>query len=107
MLTKSNATAYCVLSWIYRICNEDRLTKFYIEPYLNGREDGFAIVNYAANKKVAFSEGRNHDSVVIYSGDTCGFAFGGNVPTEEVYKKAKTVYCREEAARWVIKLLFE
>lgn len=88
MLFVRNAKAYAVLSIIYDLIG-DEISKFTVEPYLNGREEGFAISDKTYHKKVAFSENRNSDSIVVYFGEPFNFSLQGNVPDEKIYKKSQ------------------
>jgi hypothetical protein len=56
----------------------------YVEPYQNGREHGWAL-NYKMNR-IAFSEYRNSDQIVVYYGPLCDFSLQGNVPSDKVYE---------------------
>ena len=105
MLTKKNAKAYAVLAIAIDRMN-DEWKNLFIEPYLNGREDGFAISTFAGNK-VAFSENRNSDSIVVYCGKTYDFGMQGNMPYGEIYKNARYFAYNEyyEAAEWIINFL--
>lgn len=60
---------------------------FVIEAYSNGREQGFALFLY--KKKIAFSENRNSDDLVVYVGLQNEFDMAGNIPNERVYRIAK------------------
>lgn len=76
---------------------------FSIEPYLNGRERGFVIIDTrnvhelinGSNKAVAFAMNRNSDETVIYSGnDTDFMGMPGNlnrqyIPKEQLYRTRK------------------
>jgi hypothetical protein len=62
-------------------------SQFYVEPYVNGREVGWCISMLMA-RRVAFSENRNSDSIVVYSGDVVDFSMQGNVPDENVYRNS-------------------
>jgi len=58
-----------------------------LESYKNGRENGFALSK--GGNKVAFSENRNSDDIVVYTGTTTDFEMGGNIPSEESYRNKK------------------
>lgn len=92
MLTRSNAKAYAVLAVICAEMTDDQWRNSYVEPYLNGRENGFAIqfVNAGNNrKKLVFSEVRNSDQITVYEGSTHDFSMQGNGLTEKIYANAK------------------
>ena len=59
--------------------------------YTNGRERGYALTDSygAVKRKVAFSENRNSDDIVVYFGKPLDFAFNTNVPSDEVYEARK------------------
>ena len=66
----------------------------WVEAYSNGREQGFCLVNCDKEVKIAFSENRNSDDLVVYVGksshfDGVGFDMQGNVPNEGVYANKK------------------
>ncbi len=59
-----------------------------VAPYQNGRERGHFLVETYTQRAVAFSEYRNTDQIVIYTGMASDFdATNGNTPSEEVYTK--------------------
>jgi hypothetical protein len=60
-----------------------------IEPYMNGRESGFAVWNSDANRKIAFAEDRHNDTIALYVGTASDFSPQGNVPSEKAYKAAR------------------
>src|SRR3990172_7764209 len=65
-----------------------------LEMYANGREHGYSLVEWTAQRKVSFSENRNSDRIVVYCGhSSLAFDMGGNVPSEEVYRKAQYFDC--------------
>ncbi len=59
---------------------------WYVEPYVNGREIGWSIASLKDNRKVAFSENRNSDSIVVYCGCFSDFSMQGNSPNEKTWK---------------------
>lgn len=98
MLTQKNAKAYAVLAIVYHMLNDDEFEKLTFEPYVNGREIGFSIKNlrntpppHARLRQIqaVFSENRNSDQIVVYTGDTIAFSMQGNVPCEETYENAR------------------
>lgn len=76
MITSKNAQATAVLAGLIWSLNDEQRDALVIEPYLNGREDGFAIAN--RRLKAVFSESRNSDSIVIYLGYSTEFSMQGN-----------------------------
>lgn len=95
MLTGKNAKASAVLAIVYDLIGEDTWheNRFSVEGYVNGREMGFSIAYFKPHvntiRKVSFSECRNTDQIVIYSGDTINFSMQGNVPDDKTWKDAK------------------
>jgi hypothetical protein len=65
----------------------------YLEPYQNGREHGWSL-SYKM-RKVAFSEYRNSDQIVVYCGTLADFHLQGNVPSDKVYKR-REMFSSEE-----------
>lgn len=59
-----------------------------IEPYVNCREQGFALSMLYGKRKVAFSEDRHSDEIVVYYGTTDDFEFNSNIPSDSVYRYA-------------------
>lgn len=58
-----------------------------VQAYSNCREQGYAITMFGGDKrikKVAFSQCRNSDSIVVYRGYNGDF-LDGNIPIKEVY----------------------
>ena len=79
----------------------------YVEPYVNCREQGFALATCDA-RKVAFSECRNTDQIVVYYGQRRDFAFNTNIPCDEVYEHWQKRFSHNEhakAARFIMKYL--
>jgi hypothetical protein len=65
-------------------------TELHLEAYANGREQGFSVANFNTDKvkRVAFSEYRNTDQIVVYWGVYSDFSNAGNCPNAEIYKNA-------------------
>lgn len=106
ILTVRNAKATAILALVYELCGGDEVeSDLLIEPYLNGREQGFAVESKARfpSHKVAFSEFRNSDSIVLYFGVHADFNMQGNTPSESVYEKKEFLDCLDvvEAAKRV------
>jgi hypothetical protein len=77
-----------------------------IESYVNCREQGFALAS-CDDRKVAFSEFRRSDDIVVYFGKRADFAFNTNIPSDEVYESAKFFRFDkiEQAAKFIVKYL--
>lgn len=88
---RSTKQADAVLASIEYLMNED--ASYYLEPYQNGREHGHAITNNGM--KVAFSENRNDDNIVVYFGKVGDFERAGNVPSDKVYSKKELFSFKE------------
>jgi hypothetical protein len=89
MLTKANAIGYAVLALIFNQLTDNEVKELNVEPYLNGRESGFAVHFWTRNgidRKFAFSRNRNSDDIVIYEGKIHDFSMQGNGLTEEIYR---------------------
>ena len=89
MLTKQNSVGFAVLALVFSKLEEDEIRNLLVEPYLNGRESGFAIQFPERNCKLAFSEDRNSDSIIVYNGLNHEFSMQGNVPSDSVWKNSK------------------
>lgn len=74
----------------------------FIETYENGREHGFAI-DICDDVKVAFSEHRCSDDIVVYVGSRRDFERNTNIPSEEVFDSRKHFAYNEidKAARFI------
>jgi hypothetical protein len=94
MLTSTNAQAYGVLAAIYFQLG-DRVNEIRVESYHNCREEGFAISGLLSNseydwqRRAVFSENRNSDSIVLYTGKTIDFDISSGIPSEETYRRAR------------------
>ena len=95
MLTKSNAAATAILAIVYLELSETEIFGLCVEPYLNGRENGFAVNFYGKSAKAVFSTERRTDNAVVYLGKTTNFNFGGNVPDEQTYKEGMSFNYKE------------
>jgi len=83
---RTTELADSILAEIEKIVVENEDEKdYYLEPYQNGREHGYAL--RADRKKVAFAEYRNTDNLVLYLGCIMDFEPNGNIPSEKVYAK--------------------
>jgi hypothetical protein len=86
IINRKNAKAKAVLC-IIADRDEEFLQNCLIEPYLNGREQGYSI--WFNGYRMAWSEYRNTDNFVVYEGESSEFNMQGNVPSEEIYKNKK------------------
>ena len=83
--------------------------EFSLEVYANGREQGFALSDWSnpISRKVAWSEWRCSDDIVVYFGFEKDFERNTNIPSDLVYKKAKFFEPGEyrEAAKFIVSYL--
>ena len=64
-------------------------TVFTLEAYQNGRETGYALINYSIKTPmVVFSEDRHSDFLVVYVGYMVDFAWN-HIPTDKIYENKK------------------
>ena len=105
MLTKENAKAYAILAILVDMLDEDDDLR--VEPYLNGRENGFAVKLRSGNEKVVFSQHRRSDDIVVYSDKYHRFSMQGNSPTDEIYYNRQTFSPNDyyRAAEFVVQRL--
>lgn len=101
------ATANKVLSKISSLSKGLKLT---LEMYSNGREQGYSLLDSEGvwpMKKVAFSESRTTDKVVVLCGTANDFDMQGNIPSDSVYKNRKLFLPTEidKAAQFIIDYL--
>lgn len=97
MLTKANAIGYAILSLVVSHLNDEEVREINIEPYLNGRESGFAVhfwggFQYKKNlydRKFVFCRERRSDEISVYESNTAGFNMTGNGLTEDIYRNQK------------------
>lgn len=92
-LTYKKALALAVLAYLEQ--RNEGMKGWKLEEYDNGREQGFAI--QAKSWKVAFSEHRSSDNIVVYRGLVEDFG-RQNIPSEQVWQNAK-YFQYEEAAK--------
>lgn len=90
-----------MLALVIEHLNEIDARNLVVEPYLNGRENGFAVYFYlrkreidgmdhrTCDRKLAFSGQRGTDSYVVYEGQTHEFQMIGNGLTDKIYRSAK------------------
>ena len=105
--SRNDAAARKVLAEVKRwakLSRDDSIVE--VQTYANCREQGFALAS-CDDRKVAFSEFRRSDDIVVYFGKRDDFAFNTNIPSEEVYGSAKFFRFDkiEQAARFIIKYL--
>lgn len=102
MLTKSNAIGYAVLALIYERLTDEEVRQVNVEPYLNGRESGFAIhfwggaMKHRHDRKFVFSEMRGTDAIVVYEAKTSDFSMQGNGLSEKIYREGSTSFSQRE-----------
>ena len=109
MITRKTAKAYAVLAIVLDRISEEQQSQLLIEPYLNGRENGFSLHRlFTGEKMVAFSENRNSDSIVLYTGDRTDFSMQGNVGNDATWKRRRMFGCYNyvKAAVAIISFLF-
>lgn len=105
MLTKSNAVGYAVLALVVNELDDSEVREINVEPYLNGRESGFAIHFWSGKNKLVFSRARNSDYVVVYEGRVNDFSMQGNSLTDEIYRNGRYFENASSAANHVVKML--
>lgn len=91
LYTINDKAAREVLVELRKILKTSKSTKSYeLENYNNGREHGFAVAESVKfnGKKVAFSEHRRSDNIVVYQGVSHDFEHNTNIPSEKAYEKA-------------------
>lgn len=96
MLTKSNSIGYAILSLIINQLSDEEVREINVEPYLNGRESGFAIMfhcgfrhaNNLHDRKFVFSNSRRSDGISVYESTSWGFSMQGNCLTDEIYRNS-------------------
>ncbi len=116
MLTKGNAVGFAVLALVIETLNDEEVRDLNVEPYLNGRENGFAVQFYGgyrgrkgyADRKLVFSEMRGSDAIVIYEAKSYEFNTNGNGLTDDIYYNHRTTFSYNEhlqAARHIAERL--
>lgn len=102
-MRKATLLADSVLALIEWIAPDG--VSLFAEPYVNGRERGWAVS--FEGKTAVFSEFRNSDEIVIYTGKRMEFEMAGNVPSERAYKQKKFFSCTEpyQAAEFILEYL--
>ena len=82
-------------------------SEYYCEPYQNGREHGWCLVNLATRYRAVFSNYRNTVEIVVYCGKDYSAFSMNNIPTESTYAN-KRFFAEEnimDAALFVINYL--
>lgn len=99
------SVAEAVVCLVESIMHPDK--ELLLEAYANCREQGYCLWNLEARKKVSFSENRNSDSIVVYSGKMELFSMQGNIPSEEAYERKLFFEYNEhyKAAEWIVAYL--
>lgn len=84
--------AKAVLELVLWQLGPDKLISLSIEPYHNGRERGICIVKYGnasmEDVAVVFSENRNSDHIVVYTGRAYKDFDINYIPMESIYRAA-------------------
>ena len=107
LYTRNDTAARKVLAEVRKLAKRSKDDSvILIEAYVNCREQGFALASCDA-RKVAFSECRNTDEIVVYAGERRDFTFNTNIPSDEVYENQKRFRYNEfaKAARFIVKYL--
>ena len=107
ILNRNDAAARKVLAIVKRLAKNSKDDSYIgVEVYANCREQGFALASHD-NAKVAFSEHRRSDDIVVYFGIRADFEWNTNIPSEKVWASAR--YFRynqhEAAAKFIVKFL--
>lgn len=105
--SRNDGVARKVLAEVKRwaaLSKEDALVE--CEVYANCREQGFALASHDG-AKVAFSEFRRSDDIVVYYGKRADFDRNTNIPSDEVYESARFFRYNqfEAAAKFIVKHL--
>lgn len=104
MLTTSNAKAYAVLAILVDMFGQRTI---FVEPHLNGRENGFHVSGTTNSMKVSFAQSRGSDDIVVYFGQSTDFNSQGLGPAnDEVYHK-QSKYFRYDEYLNVAQFIFE
>jgi hypothetical protein len=101
---RNDAAARKVLAIVKRLAKNSKDDSYVaVEAYVNCREQGFALASHDESK-VAFSENRNSDHIVVYYGTRKDFAFNTNIPSEEAYENRKLFMYNEheKAAKFIV-----
>jgi hypothetical protein len=104
---RNDAAARKVLAIVKRLAKNSKDDScIVVESYVNCREQGFALAS-CDDRKVAFSEFRRSDDIVVYTGARADFAFNTNIPGDEVYESARFFRYNqhEAAAKFIVKFL--
>lgn len=104
IISRHNILADAVLSLVEYNAPDDIVWR--LEPYKNGRENGWKLTNNS-DMSCVFSENRNSDDVVLYCSSAYNFSMQGNVPTDTIYSARKFFQSVEEAAKAIIAYLLE
>lgn len=86
-MNHSLKVANAILAMV-EVLRPDQAQNLYLEPYMNCREQGWALTvltdNFEQDKKAVFAECRSSDQIVVYHGYRNDFR-QGNVPVDRVY----------------------
>lgn len=74
------AVALRVLELVDQMISPEVATKCHVNAYCNGREQGFVLAAWLSKEgwHMAWSENRNSDDIVVYSGPGLYCSFGGS-----------------------------
>jgi len=109
----NNTKAKKVLAEIRKVAKRSKNDEdLDLRVYVNCREQGFSLqksFDGLKGKKVAFSENRNSDDIVVYTGDKGEFEFNTNVPNERAWQDRNLFKYNDYlgAAKFIVKYLSE
>lgn len=108
LYSRNDTAARKVLAEVRKLAKSSKDdSQVQIEMYVNCREQGFALAS-CDERKVAFSECRNSDDIVVYYGKRSDFTFNTNIPTDVIYENYQKRFHAHEfskAARFIMKWL--
>jgi hypothetical protein len=108
LYSRNDTAARKVLAEVRKLAKSSKDdSQVQIEMYVNCREQGYALAS-CDDRKVAFSECRNSDQIVVYYGKRKDFTFNTNIPSDEVYENWQKRFNYNEAAkaaRFIVKYL--
>jgi hypothetical protein len=107
IINRNDAAARKVLAIVKRLAKNSKDDSYIlVEDYVNCREQGFALASHD-HAKVAFSEFRRSDDIVVYFGTRNDFERNTNIPSEKSYESARFFRYNqhEAAAKFIVKYL--
>jgi hypothetical protein len=112
MLNQFTALAYAVLSYVMFHYDEEaeweNYGKLFVEPYKNGREQGFSIyLAFTSRYRATFAQYRASDEIIVYTGARDHFDRAGNTPSDAAAGDAAMFSCAnaEQAALYALNYL--